>query len=762
MAPAVRVYGTPGSFGSLQSRDTLTTGPSLECHDTGLDFEPGAAPFFGAVAPDGCLIIGTDPLTDNQVNSTYVTQSVGVLDPAKTQFRSVVAPTSTGAATMVGGNGVTGGADVSDIAIANVGTGRVPVGVCASDVHGQQFSTKGRHNCWLVFRQDDRGLWVLDAARSKTADQLAVGLGASAFPDGTNSFGEHFAQNPGLNEADVFSASGHVVIACYFPLTATTGKYSGAVLVIDPTTSTVAGWLRLPDFQTADGTLLTVSPRTVACDPSSSLSDERFVVIPDVFVRGGSTSVPFACQEFKYDSTLALANIADRVTVTSAPFVAIGDGDDVAYPSYNSRCNAAVFGSDGTLYLARSQAVGLASFNARSLAVWKKTAGERSYTTTAPPTAGYENAYAVRVLPDWYVGAQILGGNVARGGAVDPATGAVLVVGQTLVVDSHLPDSPLVNRAENLPNPSFASNNTGWSNVAGSTAQAWDAGDSGRLKMTATGGAFANATVGTPTGLSGLAISGWDNQSATVTATVKNNATARTFQCAAQFYDSTGAVVGGGLTYGPKRQGVVGSYVTCAAPYKVPVGAVFAAVFVQVNGPVAAEIHYVGDVSLRLAPFTSARRVDLDGASLTNGQPGRFQPRGLAIDPATRRGYISYQQLDPSGYAYPVAPQRRPQWIIDVDLDFLQARVREFTPAVEPRVPLVTPQATAAQRALYRHFGPYNAGVTVFKLTDGTITTQQPVSRSLIAQAWYGGHRHPVTAADAALLVAAGYGANLS
>lgn len=55
---------------------------------------------------------------------------------------------------------------------------------------------------------------------------------------------------------------------------------------------------------------------------------------------------------------------------------------------------------------------------------------------------------------------------------------------------------------------------------------------------------------------------------------------------------------------------------------------------------------------------------------------------------------------------------------------------------------------------------PWSANV--FKLTNGTYTEQQPTDPTTIAITYYGGHEYPVTAAEAAALTAAGYGANIS
>jgi hypothetical protein len=50
----------------------------------------------------------------------------------------------------------------------------------------------------------------------------------------------------------------------------------------------------------------------------------------------------------------------------------------------------------------------------------------------------------------------------------------------------------------------------------------------------------------------------------------------------------------------------------------------------------------------------------------------------------------------------------------------------------------------------------------VFKLTNNSFTENQPGDMTTVSVTYHGGHSHTVSAAEAALLTAAGYGSNLT
>lgn len=88
-----------------------------------------------------------------------------------------------------------------------------------------------------------------------------------------------------------------------------------------------------------------------------------------------------------------------------------------------------------------------------------------------------------------------------------------------------------------------------------------------------------------------------------------------------------------------------------------------------------------------------------------------------------------------------------------------QPPTHDINPPVLPRG---SPEQTNNQYWARRRYSPNPVGINVYLLTDGTITTKQPWDQSTIAKTWFGGHIEPVTAAEAAALTAAGYGAYIT
>jgi hypothetical protein len=74
---------------------------------------------------------------------------------------------------------------------------------------------------------------------------------------------------------------------------------------------------------------------------------------------------------------------------------------------------------------------------------------------------------------------------------------------------------------------------------------------------------------------------------------------------------------------------------------------------------------------------------------------------------------------------------------------------RWFDPPVLPSTPL-------EQQSPAKYFKDLiPAGVNVWLTTAGVVTEKQPPQWSDVAFVWYGGHDNPVSASDAALLIAA-------
>ena len=87
-----------------------------------------------------------------------------------------------------------------------------------------------------------------------------------------------------------------------------------------------------------------------------------------------------------------------------------------------------------------------------------------------------------------------------------------------------------------------------------------------------------------------------------------------------------------------------------------------------------------------------------------------------------------------------------------------------FQPPVVYDVPTTLPDSRGPGARARRFYGPNARGVNVYVYADGTVTTEQPIHTSAELASdvapvttYYGGHVYSVTAAQAAVLNAAGY-----
>jgi hypothetical protein len=79
-----------------------------------------------------------------------------------------------------------------------------------------------------------------------------------------------------------------------------------------------------------------------------------------------------------------------------------------------------------------------------------------------------------------------------------------------------------------------------------------------------------------------------------------------------------------------------------------------------------------------------------------------------------------------------------------------------FIPPTAPLVPATVRRSHPAH-SLMRHYRPWTAGLNVWLLDDGSITTTDPANDAIVRRVFHGGHQHPVDDVEAAALRAAGY-----
>jgi hypothetical protein len=420
-ANLLTIYGAPGTFGELgdgQSPVQITEVP-------GWGFGPGQAAFNSAVSADGTVFISTTPFTDDQSKLTGTDMELEIFEPEAGRFTRLVIPSSKGRTILPrfdpGYRGV-GGGDTSDVLIVP-GTGdgdreRV-VFTSLMPFYGWDITVDGELPSIGQLRRDGRSdQWMYDPRASRTAAQLAAAapadVAARAFPV----LRPLEPRSPrGPSSIARLPRSGHLVIAQYLG-TGQGGTDNGALLVIDLDGKVRAHW-QYPQVRPL-GVELVVNPREVVADPTSEPDDERFVLISDARGLDYSTQ-PFPIQEFSYSASTG------TITPRSTAVRAVQDG---------SRMESAVFGADGTLYVARTKRDGL---SAETLAVYPKLGRERGLVTRTPATGNWPvDTWGIANPPDYLVVGTDCGGLV-RSVSLDPKTGAVLLAGLNGLVQSVRP-----------------------------------------------------------------------------------------------------------------------------------------------------------------------------------------------------------------------------------------------------------------------------------------------------------------------------------
>lgn len=372
---AVTLFGASATFGSQALLPYSTTNHTFAA--TGVPnwgLGPGLSVFYSKATGDGQLILGTLPVSGNELKPTMDHAELDVFDPTRLTFYRNIIPTSAGAtvavdpATHLGGTDA-GGGDVNVVSVT--GTEKV-VATLEGYYFNWDIGIYGTYPVLCYLTKDGSGNWSYDAAQSKTSNQweatntavydsvIGAGLGQTSGLNGT------YWGTRAAGQICILPASGRLVILHYF------GKGTNilaGIISVSTQAGTLLAAYQLPNIIPTDGTTITsLDPRDVRADLSSVINDERFVIIYDAF----GTNVQQCAQEFSWnDGTSA-------ITAKSVPFCST----DTA----GTRHTDPVFvemDSDGTLFLSCGSV--LAS---KPMAVWNKNAGtgERSYVTNFPAT----------------------------------------------------------------------------------------------------------------------------------------------------------------------------------------------------------------------------------------------------------------------------------------------------------------------------------------------------------------------------------------
>lgn len=182
--PNAILYGAAGTFGQLASSSSLPTGQTLKTVAvTNWGFNPGESEFFSALAPDGEIVLGTNPQTDNELYPTADQMNLAVFDPVANTFRNIIIPTSNGTLHATNPFQVVGGGSVDGLITATVNGQPKIVFTSAVPYDGWDINQNGEYPT-LGYLDVPTGAVQYDQAVSLTADQIASksALGATACP----------------------------------------------------------------------------------------------------------------------------------------------------------------------------------------------------------------------------------------------------------------------------------------------------------------------------------------------------------------------------------------------------------------------------------------------------------------------------------------------------------------------------------------------------------------------------------------------------
>lgn len=592
---------------------------------------------------DEHLLGGSMTLRNAGAQPTGLNQVLFVISPFDSSYSDILVPTSTGATSVVGSDGYSGGGDISDLIEIDLGDGITRVAaVCFSDYKGWNISTYGRFPAYLVFeRNDTTRQWSYDASRSKTTDQLyndAIGTISNLgdlIETRTNSFSENYRFNPGFNEIALCPVSGHILVTCYYPSTTT---QSGSVVAIDPDTSKIVAWSRIPDYtDPTTGHNVGWSPREIQSDPSS-ITTTRTVVLADCYdITAGGTSLPHTMIEIVYNPA------TPAFSVLSNPCLPLLDGTDWACAGWSA---------SGVLYAAtHNNVTGLAGLASRALNVFR--VGD-------PLTV---SAYGSPAQPSFTVASMGASGAVPFTLEIDPITGTVITVGAFGGrIESWTPDSPDVDRADVALNPTFAANVTNWSGRLLTSGVAWDSGDSGRLKCTGNGSAGTMSCRQTQVNTTAAQ----EGQSLSIVATIRGGAVNANVRCGIDFVNSGGTIISSvASSYRPCTSGSTTFLRVSATIPLSSTGATAYRPFVEWDSNANGQIQYVLDNHIRFDPGTQRPEIFIQSTLFVTGQ-SNFR-RGGILD----NHLITVLQPYDSTHAYPSAPYDLDSYIVSVPINYL-------------------------------------------------------------------------------------------
>lgn len=303
----VTLWQRPGS--GFQTDGLMSTGQTFRViNRDSFVFGGGQSAWFPAVMSDGKVIIPGQPFTATSFEPTSNHMEYEVFDPFTQILSSYNIPTSTGIITTVSPSFTyQGGADIEDSQQIFLASGEeICVMVAGRPYNNWRVSTTGYYPAITVLKKA-AGSWVYDPVRSKTSLDMfnsnpTDAATNSSWPTGTNTFSETFYSARNMAEMTApFPHSNCFAVTKYDDKTGS-GQQSGVLTIIDPETMAVQVSFLLPNCSDSEGSPLGSHCREVQSDPSSSLDDERFILLCDQFYIGPATT-PIYHNDFEAGTT---------------------------------------------------------------------------------------------------------------------------------------------------------------------------------------------------------------------------------------------------------------------------------------------------------------------------------------------------------------------------------------------------------------------------------------------------------------------------
>lgn len=592
----VQLLGQTGTFGNLTTATSTASGHSFVSSPVpSWGFGAGEAIFWTEVMSDGQIIMSTVPFTDNELKPTGDHAEINVFDPLRFKFYSITIPTSTGKLSAVNPSSGLGGTDVGagDLRRILNGDDELLIFTSSGYYFGWDIPTDGLYPAIGYLQKNiSTGDWDYNQSISLTGDQLEA-TNPTAYstiePSQTAGNGGNYWGTRAINQMAVFPKSGNVVVGHYFGQGSFT---SGCISVVSPSGNLLATY-QIPTMTPVTGTLTTAAVRDVETDPTSSINDERFVIIYDWFGTGLVSQHPI--QEFTYNAG------TQTITPLSAPCISTDTG---ATPEY------CVIDDNGALYVTQSGGfLGIQTFN---MVVYLPHSGNRNLVTSAPASGGWpSSALPIAVQPDYSLGfPQQQGlGFLAGPLTIDDYTGTILLPGVSGRVGFAIPDSSISSLGSNLLSVSDSGFET--TNML-STDDATFATSVGTwVNFLASSSRTTTPPVAPPAGTNALKM---QEALSSLIVNTGNYAVSPSTLYETQIYFLAGSVgrtcqvhmewlASNGTTVISNSSTVsvtdnTSTWTSCIAEGVSPSNAAFVKIFVQVNSSAAGEFHYIASNSL--------------------------------------------------------------------------------------------------------------------------------------------------------------------